>query len=134
MTYEQCDCPVHEGQTGPPSGLDYKQLTVCGEDEDTDDNTRELLIATLKVNLDSGLLFARSSRYQLDPRKALKAQYAARRCFELVEMYLASAQDIITEKEFQFAENRLTELYGMLTPLREKPLDGLPLQILTAIQ
>jgi hypothetical protein len=57
MIYEQCDCPVHADQTGPPSGFDYNQLTVCREDPDTGDNAGRRVLAQLASQLANGTKF-----------------------------------------------------------------------------
>jgi len=57
MTYEQSDCPVHADQTGSPSSLDYKQLTVCWEDQDTGDNAGRQVLAQLASQLANGIKF-----------------------------------------------------------------------------
>lgn len=80
----------------------------------TDQETRELLVATLKVELESGLLFAHSSRSHIDPGKALKAQFAARRCCEFAEAYLSEVRANMSEEEFQSAANQLKELRSMI--------------------
>jgi len=80
----------------------------------SDQEARDLLVATLKVELESGLLFARASRSHIDPGKALKAQFAARRCCEFAEAYLSEVRESMSEAEFQSAGNQLAELRSMI--------------------
>jgi hypothetical protein len=80
----------------------------------TDQETRDLLVATLKVELESGLLFAHSSRSHIDPAKALKAQFAARRCCEFVDAYLSEVRESMSEEDFAAAGNQLAELRSMI--------------------
>src|SRR5258708_3355027 len=79
----------------------------------SDQEARDLLVATLKVELESGLLFARASRSHIDPGKALKAQFAARRCCEFAEAYLSEVRERMHEEEFQSPRNRRAALATM---------------------
>ncbi len=80
----------------------------------TEKENDELLVATLKVELESGIFLARSMRSQPDPRKALKAQLAACRCCRFVESYLPLARRLMTAEEFESAEAQLRELWSLV--------------------